>query len=45
MDWERSKHSRDEKYILLVVKPEGKKQTVRPRDRWEDIFKLVLKKA
>jgi hypothetical protein len=29
-------------YILLVVKPEGKRPPERPRRRWVDIFKMDL---
>jgi hypothetical protein len=31
-------------YRILVGKPEGKRQLDGPRNRWEDNFKLVLKK-
>lgn len=30
-------------YRILVVKPDGKRQLVKPRHRWEIILKFILK--
>jgi hypothetical protein len=38
-----STHGRDEKCIVLVGKPEGKRPLGRPRRRWGDNIKMVLK--
>jgi hypothetical protein len=32
-------------YRVLVVKPEGKRQLVRPRRRWEDNTEMYLQEA
>jgi hypothetical protein len=32
-------------YMVLVRKPEGKKQLGRPRCRWEDIIKMDLQEG
>jgi hypothetical protein len=37
-------HGRGEKvYRVLVRKPEGKRPLERPRRRWEDVIKMVLR--
>jgi hypothetical protein len=35
-------HGRDEKYKMLIVKPEGKRPLGRPRCRWEDNIRRDL---
>jgi hypothetical protein len=40
-----STHGSDEKYKILVVKPEGKRPIGRPSRRWEDVIRMDLKKT
>jgi hypothetical protein len=42
-NWD-NRHWRDEKYRVLVGRPEGKRQLGRPQCKWNDTIKWILKK-
>jgi len=43
MGWECSTHGRDERFEVLIGKPEGKRSLGRPWRRWEDDIGVDVK--